>query len=377
MKLEGLKVIDLSQFLPGPYLTLALADHGAEVIKIEPPGEGDPGRNIGLSDGGATVFFRNLNRGKKSVVLDLKDPEGLQALLRLCEDADVFVESFRPGVVDRLGVGYEALRARNPRIVYCSISAFGQDGPYRDRPAHDLAVEAMGGLLGMTLGRDGYPAMPGVPVADLLAGLQGLSGVLMALLRREATGLGDHIDIGMHDVTVAALPNVLGPTFAEDRHPSVKDERTTGGAAFYQIYDTRDGRELVLGGQEPKFVRALLEALGRPDLIDLCLRGPGPHQAPVKAFLAETFASRTLAQCMEALSGLDLCYSPVKTLPEAIADPNAQARGMVVTSEDGRQWLGPPIRFAHEPAQPHLREPSLGEHTDEVLAGVSAGEAGG
>lgn len=377
MKLEGLKIVDLSVFLPGPYLTMALADHGAEVFKIEPPGEGDPGRRIGLSDGASSVFFRQLNRGKKSVVLDLKTTAGREALLRLCESADVFVESFRPGVVERLGVGYEEVRARNPRIVYCSISAFGQDGPYRDRPAHDLAVEAIGGLLGMTLGRDGSPAMPGVPTADLLAALQGLSGVMMALLRRERTGLGDFIDIGMHDCVVAALPNILGPTLAEGRHPVAQDERTTGGAAFYQIYDTLDGRQLVLGGQEPKFVRTLLAALGRPDLEALCLSGPGPHQAPVKAFLQETFRTRTLEQWMQALKGLDLCYGPVATLPEALDDPNAEARGMVVSDASGRRWLAPAIRFQDEPAQPRWREPALGEHTAEVLGGPPAGAAQG
>src|SRR3970282_94274 len=147
MKLEGLRVVDLSVFLPGPYLTQQLADHGAEVIKVEAPGEGDPGRHLGLSDGPSTVFFRNLNRGKQSVALNLKDPADRDALLALCDSADVFVESFRPGVVDRLGVGYDALRARNPRIVYCSISAFGQVGPYRERPAHDLALEALSGAL--------------------------------------------------------------------------------------------------------------------------------------------------------------------------------------------------------------------------------------
>ena len=209
MKLEGIRVIDLSVFLPGPYLTLAMADHGAEVIKIEPPGEGDPGRHIGLSDGPSTVFFRNLNRGKKSVVLDLKDPAQREALLSLAETADVFIESYRPGTVDRLGVGYEMVRARNPRIVYCSISAFGQDSEWRGRPAHDLALEAESGLLSMTLGNDGKPAMPGIPVADVLAGLQGLSGVLMALLRRDKTGAGDYLDISMHDVTVGGMLNIL------------------------------------------------------------------------------------------------------------------------------------------------------------------------
>jgi len=371
MKLEGLKVVDLSVFLPGPYLTMCLADHGAQVLKIEPPGEGDPARSIGLSDGETSVLFRNLNRGKQSVVLNLKDDADREALLRLCENADVFVESFRPGVVDRLGVGYEAVRARNPRIVYCSITAFGQDGPYRERPAHDLAVEAIGGLLGMTLGRDGEPAIPGIPVADLLAALQGLSGVLMALLRRERTGLGDYVDIGMQDAVVAALPNIIGPAFAEGRHPVVQDERTTGGAAFYQVYDTADGRQLVLGGQELKFVRNLLDALGRPDLVELCARGPGPHQAPVKAFLRQTFLTRTRDEWMSELARLDVCYGPVNSLPEAMADPNALARGMVVADEAGRRWLGPAIHFTDEPASPRWRAPDLGEHATEVLASLA------
>src|ERR687892_937022 len=188
MKLEGIRVIDLSLFLPGPYLTLSLADHGAEVIKIEPPGEGDPTRHLGASDGPSTVYFRNLNRGKKSVVLDLKNPQEREALLRLCESADVFVESFRPGVVDRLGIGYEQVRARNPRIVYCSISAFGQQGPYRDRPAHDLAVESLSGVISLNLGADGKPTIPALPLADLLSALNGLAGILMALFRRSRTG---------------------------------------------------------------------------------------------------------------------------------------------------------------------------------------------
>uniref|UniRef100_UPI0025BD6A27 CaiB/BaiF CoA transferase family protein n=1 Tax=Bradyrhizobium sp. TaxID=376 RepID=UPI0025BD6A27 len=205
MKLEGVRVIDLSVFLPGPYLTLAMADHGAEIIKVEAPGEGDPGRHVGLSDGPSTVFFRNLNRGKKSIVLDLKDPRQRDQLLTLCETADVFVESFRPGTVDRLGVGYDAVKARNPGIVYCAISAFGQQGPFRDRPAHDLALQAESGLLSITLGADGKPAMPGIPVADVVAGLQGLAAVLMALFRRQQTGIGDYIDISMHDVTLGAM----------------------------------------------------------------------------------------------------------------------------------------------------------------------------
>ncbi|MDP1910731.1 MAG: CaiB/BaiF CoA-transferase family protein, partial [Hyphomicrobium sp.] len=254
MKLRGVRVIDLSVFLPGPYLTLAMADHGAEVIKVETPGEGDPGRHIGLSDGPSTIFFRKLNRGKKSIVVDLKDSRERDEFLTLCATADVFVESFRPGTVDRLGVGYEAVKARNPGIIYCSISAFGQQGPMRGRPAHDLALEAESGLLSVTLGGDGKPAMPGIPIADVVAGLQGLSGVLMALFRRQQTGIGDYIDISMHDATLGAMLNILGPTLAEGRQPVAAHERTTGGAAFYRPYETSDGRYLVLAGQEPKFI---------------------------------------------------------------------------------------------------------------------------
>jgi crotonobetainyl-CoA:carnitine CoA-transferase CaiB-like acyl-CoA transferase len=367
MKLEGIRVIDLSVFLPGPYLTLAMADHGAEVIKIETPGEGDPGRHIGLSDGPSTVFFRNLNRGKKSVVLNLKDPAQRDALLALCETADVFVESFRPGAVDRLGVGYEAVRARNPRIVYCSISAFGQDSEWRGRPAHDIALEAESGLVGMTLGNDGKPAISGIPAADVLAGLQGLSGVLMALLRRETTGLGDYIDISMHDVTIGGMLNILGPTFAEGRQPIPVHERTTGGAAFYRPYETADGRFLVLAGQEPKFIHNLLGALGRPELAELCLRGPGPHQRPVIDFLAGEFRKKKLAKWHEFLATLDVCYGRVNTLPEAVAHPNLTSRGMIRRDDAGRLHVGPPIRFRHEPAEPVLREPALGEHTTDIL----------
>jgi crotonobetainyl-CoA:carnitine CoA-transferase CaiB-like acyl-CoA transferase len=279
----------------------------------------------------------------------------------------VFVESFRPGAVERLGVGYEAVHARNPRIVYCSISAFGQQGNFRGRPAHDLALEAESGLLSTTLGADGKPAMPGIPAADVLAGLQGLSGVLMALLRRERTGTGDYIDIGMHDVTVGAMLNILGPTLAENRQPVPAHERSTGGAAFYRPYETADGRYLVLAGQEPKFIHNLLAALGRPDLAPLCLRGPGPHQQPVVDFLAGEFRKRTLEAWDAYLATLDVCYGRINTMPEALEHPNLLARDMIRRDELGRRHIGPPIRFRNEPARPLLREPGLGEHTASVL----------
>ena len=368
MKLAGLRVIDLSSFLPGPYLTMSLADHGAEVIKIEQPGEGDPGRHIGPSDGPCTVFFRNFNRGKKSVVLDLKNPDAREQLLALCDTADVFVETFRPGAADRLGVGYAAVAKRNPRIVYCSISAFGANGAYGDRPAHDLALEAMSGVLSMMLDQNGKPVIPAIPIADQLSALQGLSAVLMALLRAKSTGRGDRIDIAMHDATLAACANIVGPVLAENRQPVAKHERSTGGAAFYQIYQTRDGRHVVLAGQEPKFIRNLLGALKREDLVPLCLRGPGPHQQPVIDFLAETFGKMSSDEATAFLSTLDVCYGAVNTLPEAFEDANMAARNSILRDDLGRRHIAPVIRFLDEPAAPSLTAPALGEHNDALLA---------
>lgn len=367
MKLEGYRVIDLSQFLPGPHLTMLMADHGADVIKVESP-EGDPGRHIGLAQGGHTIFFRNANRGKRSVVLNLKEEAGRTALWKLIDEADVLVESFRPGVMARLGFSGDAVGARNPRIVQCSITAFGQQGPYRDIPAHNLAVEALAGTLSVNLGADNAPAMPGIPAADMAASLMALSAILMALLRREKTGRGDRIDLSMHDALVAWLPNVLGPVFAEDRAPVAKHERTWGGSAFYQIYETADRRHVVLGAQESKFVRTLLGELGRMDLLPLCERGPGPHQAPVIEFLRSTFREKTQAQWIEWFRGRDVAFAPVNDLREALADPHLAARQMILLDEHGQRHLGIPMKFKHEPGQARLSIPAHGEHTAAVLA---------
>jgi crotonobetainyl-CoA:carnitine CoA-transferase CaiB-like acyl-CoA transferase len=194
----------------------------------------------------------------------------------------------------------------------------------------------------------------------------------MALLRRRDTGLGDYVDIGMHDVTVGAMLNILGPTLAENRHPVAAHERTTGGSALYQVYETRDGRHLVLAGQEPKFVHALLGALGRPDLAPLCLRGPGPHQRPVIDFLAQQFRGKTLAEWDAYLATLDVCYGCVNTLPEALRHENLRAHGMLLRDDLGRTHVGPPIRFREEPASPRLSEPRLGEHTEAVLGAIGS-----
>lgn len=369
-KLEGLRVVDLSLFLPGPALTQIMADHGAEVVKVEPPGEGEPNRHIGASEDGASIFFRNTHRGKRSVCINLKSDAGREALLRIADTADVFVEAFRPGVVDRLGVGYAAVAARNPRIVYCSISAFGQHGPCRDLPAHDLATEALGGIVSLNLGNDGQPTLPHVPIADLSASLYAFGGVMMALFRRASSGRGDYLDISMHDSVLASTPNVTGDVFALKRPPAVKEFRSLGGSAFYQIYATRDGKHIVLGAQEIKFVRNLLGELGRLDLLPLCERGPGAHQEPVKDFLRTTFATRTRDEWVQWFAGKDVGFAPVNDLREAFDHPQATAREMRIVDELGHEHVGTPIKFSAEPGRPRLNLPRIGEHNREVLGQV-------
>jgi crotonobetainyl-CoA:carnitine CoA-transferase CaiB-like acyl-CoA transferase len=367
VKLEGIKVLDLSLFLPGPAMTQVMADHGAEVIKVEPLPDGEPNRATGLERDGVSVWFANTHRGKRSLTLNLKTAAGVEALLRLAESADVLVEAFRPGVVDRLGVGYRAVAARNPRIVYASISAYGQSGPYVHKPAHDLAVEAMSGVLSVNLGWDDRPWNPALAAADMLACHIALAGVLMALLRRERTGRGDYVDIAMMDALIASMPNNYGPPLAERRDPLAKDERSWGGNAMYRVYETRDGRFVALGGSEIKFAKNLLTALGRPDLIELCRLPPGPGQAPVRAFLGETFKTRTQAEWVAWMADKDVAFAPVKTLREALDDPQVRHREMVVADERGFEHIGPPIKFQDEPGAIDFRLPALGEHSKDIL----------
>jgi crotonobetainyl-CoA:carnitine CoA-transferase CaiB-like acyl-CoA transferase len=373
MKLDGVRVIDLSLFLPGPQMTLMMADHGAEVIKIENPKEGEPTRQIGLAKAGHTVWFRNTHRGKKSVALNLKTEAGREILLKLAETADVLIESFRPGVVDRLGIGYDVVKRRAPRLVYCSISAFGQSGPLRDKPAHDLAVQALAGTVSLSLGQDAKPAAPNLPAADATASMIALAGVLMALFQRERTGQGDYVDIAMQDALMSWLPHATGPLFAENRANRPQQERQTGGAAMYHIYETRDGRHLTLGGSELKFARNLLEALGRPDLIPLCAQPPGPVQDPVKAFFAETFKSKTRDEWTAWFEDRDICFAPVLDLKEAFHQPQVATRDMLLVEPDGVEHIGTPIKFAEEPGRPEFALPALGQHTEEILRGLGYG----
>lgn len=361
MKLTGLRVLDLSNFLPGPYLTLEMADHGAEVIKIEQPGEGDPYRHVPPLEAGESVAFRNVNRGKKSIALNLKNDSDREKFLSLVNTADVVVESYRPGVAARLGVDYQTLSLINPGIVYCSISAFGQTGPYRNRPAHDLAVEALSGALSQNVDTNNVPVIPALPVADLLSSLQGLSGILMALLRRQTTGVGDYLDIAMFDCMIAGMRNIAGPTLAFGVQPNPRHERTTGGSAFYRIYATSDGY-ITLAGQEPKFVQALLGHLNRLDLAPLCLQGPGVHQQPVIDFFQSVFARRSNAEWEKELAEIDVCFGLVNTMPRAFDDPQVKARQMLELDTTGRRHIASPLKFQREPAACNLQSPRLDEH---------------
>ena len=376
MKLEGIRVLDLSNFLPGPHLTMMMADHGAEGIRIEPPG-GAPNREIGKKyRDGTSVYFSGTHRGKQSVMLDFKKPGAVDVFLRLAKQADVVLESFRPGVVDRLGIGYQAVRAVNPRIVYCSIAAYGQTGPFVKRVAHDMSVQAECGLLDLCRGSDGAPVMPSVPAADLAASLMALSGILMALLRRTTTGAGDYIDIGMHDSLTAWMANIVSPVFAENRELVASEERTFGGYAFYNVYRCADGKYLTMGGSEIKFAGNVLTALGRPDLIDICREPPGPVHDPVKKFLADTFATQPLAHWEALLDKIDCCWAPVKRLREGLMSEQVAARKLKIDYPDGTSHLGIPIKFSAEPGKINPQAPALGEHTGPVLsaAGFNAAE---
>ena len=375
MKLEGIRVLDLSRFLPGPHLAMMMADHGADVIKIEDTKSGDPARVIGPAEGGHTVYFRNANRGKRSLAVDLKSEAGREAFMRLAETADVILETFRPGVVDRLGIGYEAVRARAPQIVYASISAFGQSGPYRDRPAHDLSVNALAGIASLSVDGDGKPAMACLPPSDMGGSLMALAGILMALLRRQTTGRGDYLDLSMFDTVVSWTAHVAGRVFADGCAPDPAAERTQGGTAFYRPYRTKDGRYITLGGGEMKFVVNFLEAVGRPDLIPLGREPAGPTQAPLHAFLEETFAQRTQAEWIAWFDGRDICFAPVLDLKEAFDDPHLAARGMRERDSDGASHLGIPIKFREEPGRIAPETPALGQHSTAILREIGYDEA--
>ncbi len=373
MKLAGLKVLDLSAFLPGPHMTMMMADHGADVIMIEPAnGLGEPTREIGQkTDDGVSVWFRNIARGKRSLKLNLKDEDGKKLFYELAKEADVVVEAFRPGVVKRLGVDYDTLKAMNEKLVYCSISAFGQDSSLALKPAHDMTVQGMTGIVDFNRGlEDNKPAMPNMPVADLTASLMAMSGIMMALYRMQQTGKGDYVDIAMYDACLAWTPNVLGPTWGDNKPPVAKNMRSFGGSAMYNLYETSDGEFIILGGSEVKFASNLLNALGKPEFLEYAKVEPGPDQAPLREFFKTTFQTKTLKEWQAFLADVDCCWSWVRSISEAMDDPFTKEREMVFTDSDGYKHIGPPIKFREEPPRPNSAIPTMGEHSEEIAGGA-------
>jgi crotonobetainyl-CoA:carnitine CoA-transferase CaiB-like acyl-CoA transferase len=356
------RVLDLSRLVPGPYCSLILADFGAEVIKIERPTGGDWLRNVPPLDpeSGEGQLYRILNRGKKSLTLNLKTQEGRDILLRLVERADVLLESFRPGVMQRLELGYEALARANGRLVYCSLSGYGSSGPYRDRAGHDLNYIGVAGLLDLTGLRDGPPVIPGVPVADLTGGLWAAVGVLMALFARETTGKGQRVDASLLGGALACMPLALARHRGGDRmERGISD--LSGGWVCYNVYQTGDGQHMTLAALEPHFWAAFCQAVAREDLI-------GEQFAPAvpggRAYdeLCALFRSRTRQQWIETFSGNDACCEPVYTMGEATASAPVQALGMLVG-----EGLLPPVQLSAQTLVASQPAPRLGEHTVPLL----------
>ncbi|ATB41076.1 alpha-methylacyl-CoA racemase [Cystobacter fuscus] len=382
LPLSGLKVLDLSRLLPGPYATLVLADLGATVDRVEDPAGGDPLRQMPpLSDSGESALFYGLNRNKRSLTLDLKSPAGRDAFLRLVRGYDVLVESFRPGVMDRLGLGWDALHALHPRLVYCAISGYGQTGPDRLQAGHDLNYVARAGVLGYGGQADGAPAFPGVQVGDIGGGsLFALVGVLAALHERERTGQGRFVDVSMTDGALAFLHmHLAARLFLGDQAPPLRRgaDVLNGGFAGYGLYRTADGRYLSVGALEPKFFAGVCEVLGRPELLADGY-SPGEAGARVKAELTRLFAEHPLAYWMERFTGQDVCVEPVLEGDEVLADAQLRARGLFARSVDtprGRTvtHLLTPLRLGDTPLRP---PPSLGQHSREILqeAGLSLEE---
>ncbi|HWN97786.1 MAG TPA: CaiB/BaiF CoA-transferase family protein, partial [Blastocatellia bacterium] len=265
--LDGIRILDLSRMLPGPYCSMMLGDLGAEVIKVEEPRIGDPTRHTRPLVNGQSAAFALVNRNKKSIAIDLKQPDGRDLFLKLASTADCVLEQFRPGVVERLGIGYPAVSEINPRIVYCSLTGFGQDGPHRDRSGHDLNYLALSGVLGLTTDERGKPVIPGVQVADLAGGMIAAFAILAALLARERTGRGQYVDVSMFDVMVSMLPVPAAHHFAGKTMPVGGKYVLSGAYPFYSVYETSDQEFMTLGALEPKFWANFCKTVGREDLI--------------------------------------------------------------------------------------------------------------
>jgi alpha-methylacyl-CoA racemase len=376
LPLADVRVLDLTRLLPGGFCSLLLADLGAEVTKVEDTGMGDYIRWAPPYYGGEeqsalgtrSSLYLALNRGKRSVRLDLKQEAGREALLRLVERYDVVLDGFRPGVLDRLGVGYERLREANPAVVYCAITGYGQDGPYAQRAGHDMNFLGLVGLLGMTGAADGPPVQAAGQIADLGGGaLMAAVGVLSALHERERSGLGQAVDVSMADGALSWLAMVAGRYFCDGEVPRRGDGQLSGGILCYLPYEAADGW-VSCGALEPKFWASFCEGVGRPDLVEVQFEPPA---SDAWREVAAVFRSRTRAEWLAFNDERDCCIEPILDLDEALESELVRARGMVV--EVDQPGLGPvrqlglPLKLDRTPGDPTRPAPAFGEHTEEAL----------
>ena len=380
--LEGIRVLDLSRLLPGGFCSLLLADFGADVIKVEDTGAGDyirawPPYYEGVEESARSALFLALNRGKRSIRLDLKSDDGREAFLRAVAQADVVLESFRPGVLDRLGVGYEAMRAVNPAIVHCAITGYGQDGPNRERSGHDMNYLGLVGLLGLTGEPDGPPIQSAGQIADIGGGaLMAAFGILAALRERDRSGEGQVVDVAMADGALSWLAMVAARHFAEGVTPHRGDLELAGAIVCYRPYRCADGW-VTLGALEPKFWLAWCRGVGREDLAEQQF---APAGSAVHREVEAIFAQRTREQWRMFASAHDCCLEPVLELDEALDSELVRAREMVVEldqpgAERPVRLLGLPIKLGRTPGDANRAPgPALGEHTREVLASLGYSE---
>jgi crotonobetainyl-CoA:carnitine CoA-transferase CaiB-like acyl-CoA transferase len=386
--LAGITVLELTRVSPGSFCTMILADMGADVLKIETPPALSPESGSGVSARTERqAAFSYINRNKRSFGLNLKAPQGQAILHQLVAGADVLVEGFRPGVMQRLNADYATLSRLNPRLVYCSLSGFGQDGPYRDRPAHDLNYLAMSGVLNL-IGEAGRPsAIPLNIIADYGgAAMHGVIGILLALFARHRTGRGQHVDVAYLDATISLL--AATPLMANAFADGVMSQRGhgpyTGLYAFYTTYETQDGRRLSVGCSEPWLWENLCKALGRPDLAryyrrpEHLTRAPTPEEAGMREQLQIIFLQRTRDDWLAYLADKNVCIGPVNTAAEVFADPQVQHRQMLLAhrTADGAlvQQAGIALKLSDTPGSVRHLGPRLGQHTDEVLAALGYGQ---
>ncbi|MDX1800367.1 MAG: CaiB/BaiF CoA-transferase family protein [Marinobacter sp.] len=369
--LGTLKVLDFTTLLPGPYATMLLADMGADVLRVEAPGRLDLTRVMPPHDRGESTAHSFLNRGKRSLGLDLKAQGSREIVLDLVREYDVVIEQFRPGVMDRLGLGYQALSAVNPRLIYCAITGYGQTGPFRDRAGHDINYLSLAGVSSHSGRKASGPPPLGIQVADVAGGSHhAVMGILAAVIHRQQTGEGQCVDVSMTDAAFALNGMAGAAALAGGQTPAPESSLLNGGS-FYDYYETADGRWLSVGSLEPQFSARLLEVLGCGDLKAQALSQDEKQQAVLKQRLQNRIRERTLAEWITVFAEQDACVEPVLTVPEAAAHPQLQARGMVIDVPRGdgssQRQIGHPIKFSLTPCESHYIGRVLGADNRDIL----------